>query len=290
MKRREFLTTMAAATAGGVLLAADDKKLPGKTKHTKFAPNLEMWWPKEKDFLKKLEASAALGYSAVEFWPWQNKNIPAVAETCERLKLEVTQFTAWGFTPGLNEVNNHPRFLEDVEKGCETAKKLKCKMMCVVGGNDVRGMTQEQMHENIIIGLKKAAPIAEKHGVTLILEAMNIKVDHKGHCLYGHAAPLKIVKAVDSKYVKLLWDLYHMYVQEGGPIENMKKGFEADAIAYLQIADHPGRNDPGTGEIDYPAVLKALHGCGYRGHVGLEFRPKNGEEAAAWAVHKADEW
>src|SRR5439155_6541165 len=144
------------------------------------------------------------------------------------------------------EVKNHPRFLEDVEKGCETAKKLKCKMMCVVGGNDVRGMTQEQMHENIIIGLKKAAPIAEKHGVTLILEPMNIKVDHKGHCLYGAAPALKIIKTVDSKHVKLLWDLYHMYVQEGGPIENMKKGFEADAIAYLQIADHPGRNDPGT--------------------------------------------
>jgi hydroxypyruvate isomerase len=278
------------ALAASPLLLAEEKKLPGKTRHTKFAVNLEMWWPREKNYLKKLEDSAALGFSAVEFWPWQGKDINAIAETCERLKLEVTQFTAWGFRPGLNETKNHAKFVEDVEKGCEVAKKLRCKMMCVVGGDDVKGMTQEQMHENIITGLKKAAPVAEKHGVTLILEAMNIKVDHKGHCLYGHAAPLRIIKAVDSKYVKLLWDLYHMYVQEGGPIENMKKGFDANAIAYLQLADHPGRNEPGTGEIKCPEVLKALHGFGYRGYVGLECRPKNGEEAAAWAANKADEW
>ncbi len=288
--RRQFLETVGALAAGGVLLGAEDRKLPGKTKNTKFAVNLEMWWSRERDFLKRLENAAALGYSAVEFWPWQPKNIPAVVETCEKLKLQVTQFSAWGFKPGLNEVKNHNRFVEDIDKGCETARKLKCKLMCVVAGDDVPGMTQEQMHENVIIALKKAAPIAQKNDVTLILEPMNIKVDHKGHCLYGSAPGIKIIKAVDSKHVKLLWDLYHMYVQEGNLIENMKKGFEADAIGYFQLADHPGRNEPGTGEVKYTEVLKAIHAHGYRGHIGLELRPRKTEEEAAWAVHKADEW
>src|SRR5205807_1981083 len=143
-----------------------------------------MWWSKEKDFLKRLEGAAALGFTAVEFWPWRGKNIPAIAETCERLKLEIAQFTAWGFTPGLNDPANHNRYVEELEASCETAKKLKCKMMCVVGGNDIPGVSQEKMHENIIEGLRKGAPIAEKHGITLILEPMNIRVDHKGHCLY----------------------------------------------------------------------------------------------------------
>ncbi len=289
LTRRGFLGAAGAMTAG-VALGVDEKKLPGKTKNTKFAVNVEMWWPRERDFLKRLENAAALGFPAVEFWPWQPKNIKAVAETCERLKLDVAQFTAWGFKPGLNDPKNHKKFVEDVERGCEVAKQLKCSMMCVVGGDDIPGVSQEKMHDAIIDGLKLAAPVAEKHGVTLILEPMNIKVDHKGHCLYGSAPTIKIIKAVNSKRVKINWDLYHMYITEANLVENLKKGFEADAIAYVQLADHPGRNEPGTGEVKYAAVLKALQGMGYRGYVGLECRPKKGEEEAAWAVHKADEW
>src|SRR5262249_7224081 len=156
-----------------------------------------------------------LGFPAVEFWPWRGKDVNAVAETCERLKLTVAQFSAWGFKPGMNEPKNHNHFVEEVEASCETAKKLRCNMMCVVGGDDVKGMSQEQMHENIITALKRAAPVAEKHGVTLILEPMNIRVDHKGHCLYGSAPAVRILKAVGSKHVKLLYDAYHMQITEG---------------------------------------------------------------------------
>jgi hydroxypyruvate isomerase len=212
--RRSFL---AASAAGALALAsparAADK--PGRTKNTKFAVNVEMWWRKEKDFLKRLEAAAALGFPAVEFWPFETKNIPAVAETCQRLGLDVAQFTVWGFKPGLNDPKNHAAFVEKVGKGCEAAKALNCRLMTVVAGDDIPGMSQEQMHANVIEGLKKAAPVAERHGVTLILEPMNIRVDHKGHCLYGSAPAIKIVKAVGSKAVKINWDLYHHAVQEG---------------------------------------------------------------------------
>jgi hydroxypyruvate isomerase len=290
MTRRQALTAALAAPAVALADGKDDKKLPGKTRNTRFAVNVEMWWSKEKDFLKRLEAAAALGFPAVEFWPWQGKDLNAVAETCERLKLDVAQFTAWGFEPGLNEPKNHSAFVEAVDKGCEVAKKLKCKLMTVVGGNDVKGLTQEQMHENIITGLKKAAPVAEKHEVTLILEPMNIRVDHKGHCLYGSAPTIKIIKAVGSKHVKINWDLYHMHITEGDLCGHLKEGFDADAIAYIQLADHPGRHEPGTGEIHYPRVLQELKKLKYDGWVGLECVPKSGEEKAAWAVHKADEW
>jgi hydroxypyruvate isomerase len=300
LSRRAFLSgaalglgtlgTTAGLAAGNDPPSPDRKGLPGRTKNTKFAVNVEMWWRKEKDFLKRLEAAAGLGFPAVEFWPWQNKNIPAVAETCERLKLEVAQFTAWGFKPGLNEPKNHNRFVEAVEQGCEVAKKLKCHMMCVVGGDDVPGLTQSQMHENIITGLKKAAPVAEKHGVTLILEAMNIRVDHKGHCLYGSAPTIRIIKAVGSPFVKINWDLYHMHITEGDLCGHLREGFAANAIGYIQLADHPGRNEPGTGEIHYPRVLQELKKLSYKGPVGLECRPLKSEEEAAWAVHRADQW
>ncbi|QJW99711.1 hydroxypyruvate isomerase family protein [Frigoriglobus tundricola] len=290
--RRTLLSAGALAAAGlspstGHARAVEK---PGATKNTKFAVNIEMWWRKEKDYIKRLEAAAALGFTAVELWPWENKDQNAVAETCERLGIKIVQFTVWGFRPGLNDPKNHAAFVEKIEKSCEVAKKWKCSMMCVVGGDDIPGVPQEKMHEQIIEGLRRGAPVAEKHGVTLVLEAMNVRVDHKGHCLYGSAPAMKIVKAVDSKHVKLLWDLYHMHITEGDLCGHLREGFAADAIAYLQIADHPGRNEPGTGEIHYPRVLKELKALKYTGHVGLECMPRTTEEAAAQAVYAADNW
>jgi hydroxypyruvate isomerase len=294
--RRAFLAAgaLTSIASGGLrpLLAsaAEPVAKPGATKNTKFAVNIEMWWRKEKDYLKRLEAAATLGFNAVELWPWENKDQNAVAETCERLGLKIAQFTAWGFKPGLNDPKNHNAFVEKIDKSCEVAKKWKCSMMCVVGGDDIPGIPQEKMHESIIEGLKRGAPVAEKHGVTLILEPMNIRVDHKGHCLYGSAPTIKIIKAVGSKFVKINWDLYHMHITEGDLCGHLREGFAADAIAYIQLADHPGRNEPGTGEIHYPRVLKELKALKYTGYVGLECVPKGAEEAAAQAVHAADNW
>ncbi len=286
--RRQFLTGAALGTAalGTVAHTQSDIKRPGCTPKTNFAVNVEMWWRKEKNFLKRLEHAADLGFPAIEFWPWKNKDINAVAETCEKRRLQVAQFTAWGFRPGLNEKKNHKQFVERIEQGCEVAKKLKCKLMTVVGGDDVKGLTQEQMHENIIIGLKLAAPIAEKNGVTLILEPMNIRVDHKGHCLYGSAPTIRICQAVNSKAVKINWDLYHMQITEGDLCGHLREG--KDHIGYVQLADHPGRNEPGTGEIHYPRVFQELKKIGYSGFVGLECRPKKKEYEAALAIHRAD--
>jgi hydroxypyruvate isomerase len=293
--RRSFLAAGALVASGGLTspgsqARAAEVEKPRRTKNTKFAVNVEMWFRKHKDFLKKLEAAAALGFPAVEIWPWENKDVNAVAETCERLGLAIAQFTAWGFRPGMNDAKNHTQLVEKIDKSCEVAKKWKCSMMCVVAGDDIPGVSPEKMHDTVIEGLKKVAPIAEKHGVTLILEPMNVRVDHKGHCLYGSAPTLKIIKAVGSKFVKINWDLYHMHITEGDLCGHLKEGFAADAIGYIQLADHPGRNEPGTGEIHYPRVLKELKALKYAGYVGLECVPKTTDEAAAQAVYAADNW
>ena len=105
--RRSFIAAgVVAGTAGlrpPLAKGVEPVDKPGKTKNTKFAVNLEMWWGKEKNFLKKLEYTAALGFPAVELWPWESKDVNAVAETCERLGLTIAQFSAWGFKPGLND-------------------------------------------------------------------------------------------------------------------------------------------------------------------------------------------
>lgn len=291
--RRTFLAS-ALAGAGGAAFSSsraaaadDDHSTLGKTPHTRFAVNVEMWWRK-LPFLERLNRAAALGFSAVEFWPYEGKDIDAVARTCDRLNLEIAQFTAWGFTPGMNDPKNHDRLVKKIQESCQIAKRLKCSKMTVVGGNDQQGMTQAEMHDNIITGLKKIAPIAAEHEVMLILEPMNVRVDHKGHCLYGSPDAVRICREVNSKAVKINWDLYHMQISEGDLCGRMKDGF--DQIGYLQLADHPGRHEPGTGEIHYPRVLRQAHDLGYRGYVGLECRPATTELAAARAVAKADNW
>lgn len=289
----------ALAVAGGIAATAafvnksraDEPKqesLPGKTPHTKFAVNVEMWWNKEKDFLQRVRNAAALGFPAIEFWDWRSKKgiLQQLADLSAELKIDIAQFTAWGFFPGMNNPANKDKFLKSVEEGCEVAKQLRCPKMTVVAGNDIKGKSQEEMHAVVIEALKAAAPIAEKHQVMLILEPMNIRVDHKGHCLYGSEAPVKICRAVNSPMVKLNWDLYHMHISEGDLCRRLKEGF--DQVGYLQLADNPGRHEPGTGEIYYPRVLKEAWDLGYRGYVGLECSPISDENTAAKRVHDAD--
>jgi hydroxypyruvate isomerase len=293
--RRRFFGA-SAAMAGAASLAAplfaqtkqgeDDSSL-GNTPHSRFAVNIEMWWSKAP-FLDRIRNAAALGFPAVEFWPFQNKDIDAIAQLSQELKIDIAQFTAWGFTPGMNHPENEDKFVATVEEACQVAHRLKCEKMCVVAGNNQPGMSQEEMHAQVIKALKRAAPIAEREKVMLILEPMNGRVDHPGHCLYGSEDAVRICREVNSPMIKINWDLYHMQIAEGDLCGHLKDGF--DQVGYLQLADHPGRNEPGTGEIYYPRVLRQAHELGYRGYIGLELRPKTTELAAARGVADADVW
>ena len=291
--RRTFLQSALALTAGAaaapanLFAAEDDHASLGKTPHTKFAVNVEMWWRK-LPFAERIQRAAELGFPAVEFWPYENKDIEGTRALCDELGIRIAQFTAWGFVPGMNNPKNHDKFVKKIEQACQVAHQLDCAKMTVVGGNDQPGMSQARMHDNIVAALARVRPIAEAEKVMLILEPMNIRVDHKGHCLYGSGDAVRICREVDSPMVKINWDLYHMHISEGDLCGHMKEGF--DQIGYLQLADHPGRNEPGTGEIHYPRVLREAYELGYRGHVGLECRPKTTELAAAKAVARADAW
>jgi len=295
--RRGFLkssTLAGAATLAPTLFARgqdtpDELRKIGSTTKTQFAVNIEMWF-RNLPFPDRIRRSAELGFPAIEFWPFQGRDIDAIAALTQELGIEVAQFSSWGFKPGMNDPQNHDAFEKTIRDAAPVAKKLQCKLSCVVAGDDVPGMTQEQMHANVIKALKRVAPIAEDNDLTLILEPMNIRVDHKGHCLYGSKPAIDICNAVGSSHVKILWDLYHMHITEGDLCGHLREGMDARQIAYLQLADHPGRNEPGTGEIHYNRVLKEAHNLGYRGFVGLECVPLKDEVTAARRVAAADVW
>lgn len=248
----------------------------------RFAVNIEMWW-KDLPLSERLEKTAALGFDAVEFWTWRDKDLEALSATARELGLQITQFTGWGFTPGMNHPDNESAAVEEITAACDAARAIDCRMLTVVAGDDQPGMTREAMHEQVIRTLRRAAPAAEAREVTLMLEPMNRR-DHPGHCLYGSEAGLRICRAVDSPRVKLNWDLYHMQVEEGDLCLRLRESF--DAVAYLQLADHPGRHEPGTGEIQYARVFREAMDLGYREPIGLECLPRDGEEAAARRIRE----
>jgi hydroxypyruvate isomerase len=298
--RRRFLTTAMGAAA--LPLAGKSATLPLAEKvaaqepetskpaagtKTQFALNLEMWLG-GMPFADRIHEAADLGFKWIEFWPWRGKNLDEIKAACAETEIRVAQFTAWGFSPGMNVLSNHDRLEKEILESCKVANDIGAPMMTVVGGNDQKGMSQKEMHENIIVGLKRVAPIAEAHNVMLILEPMNIRVDHKGHCLYGSPDAVRICREVNSPKVKINWDLYHMQISEGDLCGRLKDGF--DQVGYLQLADHPGRREPGTGEIHYNRVLKQAWDLGYRGPVGVECYPSEAPEKSAARLAAADVW
>ena len=294
LSRRELIaggTCAALAPCGGAQEASEQAPRPaplwGRTPRTRFAVNVEMWW-RNLPFLDRLRAAAALGFPAVEFWPWRGKDVAAVAALTRDLGLEVAQFTAWGFVPGMNDPAHHDAFQAEIRASCAVAHELGARCITVVAGNDRAGVSPEEMHAEVVSALRRVAPIAEEADVTLILEPMNVRVDHPGHCLFGSPAAVDICRRVSSTHVKLNWDLYHMQISEGDLCGRLREGF--DQVGYLQLADHPGRREPGTGEIHYPRVLREAWELGYRGFVGLECSPSEDEASAARRVHEADLW
>ena len=166
--------------------------------------------------------------------------------------------------------------------------RLGARCMTVLAGNDQPGLARAQMHDNLIAGLKLGAAVAEKAGVVLILEPLNTRVDHAGYCLSSSDDAVRICRAVGSTHVKINWDLYHQQISEGDLCGHLRAGF--DQVGYVQVADHPGRNEPGTGEVHYNRVLRELYELGYRGLVGLECSPRDGAQSAAERIAAADVW
>ena len=291
LHRRNFMlaggVTAALPMVGAAASQDEDKSLPGRTPHTRFAVNIEIWF-QNLSFPDRIRAAADMGYEWIEFWNWRGRDLDAIRKACDETGVRVAQFIGWGFVPGLNDPANHDAFEKAIKESCEAANRLGAGMLTVVGGNDQEGMTQDQMHENIVTGLRRVTGTIEKAKVMLILEPMNIRVDHKGHCLYGSQDAIDICRKVGSPWVKINWDVYHLQIMEGDLARRIREGF--DEIGYIQIADNPGRNEPGTGEINYTRVFQELASLGYDKPVGLECWPVAGELAAAERIREADTW
>ena len=181
------------------------------------------------------------------------------------------------------------QFLKEIEESVEVAKRVNATWMTVVPGHVDMRLKPEYQASNVIESLKMAVEILEPHNFVMVLEPLNF-YNHPGLFLERIAQAYEICKAVDSPSCKILDDLYHQQVTEGNLIPNIDLAWEE--IAYFQIGDNPGRNEPTTGEINYKNVFNHIDTKGYKGILGMEHgisRPgKEGEEALIKAYRTVD--
>ncbi len=185
-----------------------------------------------------------------------------------------------GIASGLNRVENHDKIVAFYEKTAPLVAAAGYKNIICFSGNRA-GMSDEQGLENCAKGLKRVAPICEKHGVVAVMELLNSKIDHKDYMCDRTPWGVELCKRVGSEHFKLLYDIYHMQIMEGDVIRTIKgdagKGIEAAApyIGHYHTGGVPGRNEiDETQELYYPAIMKAIVETGYKGFVAQEFIPK----------------
>jgi len=238
-----------------------------------------MLWTLKGSFEQKLEVAAQSGVESVELVSehanWTDAQIRDMKKLAASLHLKMDTILAqndWGRRPvSMVKPEDRDAFLADVRQAVTMAQKLEIPQIILMSGNSVAGRTHEEQYASLLEGTKRAGDLAAAARLDLIIEPLNNKVDHKGFFLSTCVEGLKLVKDADNPHVKLLFDIYHEQVQIGNVIRTMKEA--APHVAVFHIADNPGRNDPGTGEMNYDNIYKAIAAINFKGYVTMEYLP-----------------
>lgn len=241
--------------------------------------NLEYMFHEAGDRLEdRMAAAARAGFRKVEIFTTANRDVPslkaALAETgCELLATVTDPRIA------LVMADQHERFREMFAQAAAEAADLGATNIVVPSGIAVPFMKRPVQLDIVAGAIASVVPVAEAHGLTILLEPVNTRVDHPG-VLFGMTEDaVAVIEKIGSPSVKLLYDLYHSITEREDPFEVLPK--VAHLIGHIQIADAPGRGEPGTGQIDWPAMLKLIESVGYAGPLGLELTPSTSDTAAA---------
>jgi len=186
----------------------------------------------------------------------------------------------------------HASFLADVEKAVAYHQVMGNRWATVTTGLSVDYLSLAKQTSNVVEGFKRAAELVDGTGLTLVLEPLNVLVNHAGYHVVSSQHGAEIIDRVDSPQVKLLFDIYHQQISEGNLVNNIRQYW--DRIAYFQAGDVPGRKEPGTGEIRYNRVFREIYEKGYKGVVGMEHGlsapGREGLEKCFEEYRKADTW
>jgi hydroxypyruvate isomerase len=252
----------------------------------KLAANLSMMF-NEVEFLDRFGAAAQAGFKAVEYlFPYAHPK-EAIAE---RLKRHGLQQVLFNLPPGEWDKGERgiailpdriEEFREGVGRALDYAQALACERIHVMAGVAPSGVHPARLRETYVSNLKYTAAEAAKRGLTVVIEPINTR-DIPGYYLCTSTQALAVIGAVGAPNLKLQYDIYHAQIMEGDLAHTLEKNLAV--IGHVQIADTPGRHEPGTGEINYQFLLGFMDKVGYQGWIGCEYRPAAGTvEGLGWA-------
>lgn len=301
VNRRDFVQSLAASgaaiavgttTGSASAMSTDGNVAPGsaslhndasssskqsRTFKLKYAPHFGMFTAHAgNDLVAQLEFMASEGFTAFEDNDLKGRSLAdqeRIGNTLARLNMTMGVFVAhtidWS-EPGLpsGKQEKTDRFLKELAESVEVAKRVNAKWMTVVPGVQDPRRDRDYQMASLVETLRRGAAILEPHGLVMVLEMLNTRRNHPGQFLTHTAQGHLICTAVNSPSCKLLYDMYHQQITEGNIIPNMNDAWES--IGYLQVGDNPGRNEPGTGEMDYRNIFRNARARGFKGVIGME--------------------
>jgi len=251
----------------------------------KFSANLSMMFT-EVDFLDRFAKAAGNGFTAIEYMFPYDWEVDQLQELQQKYGLQqvlfnlpVDEWAAGGrgiaCIPG-----RESEFKENVARALPYAKKLQCPLINCLVGLTPEGVAPDKVEQTLVDNLRYAADELAKENITLLVEALN-SYNVPGFYLVGSQKSVELIEAVGSANVKFQYDIFHMQRMEGELINTMTTLKEV--IGHIQLADNPGRHEPGSGEINFDNVFKAIDAIGYDGWIGCEYIPATTtEEGLGW--------
>lgn len=247
----------------------------------RFAANLSMLFT-EQPFLERFKAAAEAGFKAVEFmFPYEfpARDIEAALKD-NGLELVLHNLPAGDWAAGDRGIACQPdrvaEFRNGVVKAIDYAKALGCPQLNCLAGLLPGGVTAEKARGVLVENLRYAAEKLKAAKIGLLLEQVNSR-DIPGFFVDRPSLGLSVIAATDANNLKLQYDVYHAQVMEGDLVNTIEREFAR--IGHIQVADNPGRHQPGTGEINYPFVFRRIDELGYKGWICCEYKPRAATKA-----------
>jgi hydroxypyruvate isomerase len=311
MQRRDFLVQGGAASAAALgavsaistAVAADAKNsvAPGTKFKLKYGPHPGMFENHAgKDYLDQLKYAADQGFTAWEDNGMKGQSVEMqekIGKTLADLGMTMGVFVAHGNFGAKSFVRKddkegRAKVVQDVKDSVAVAKRVGAKWMTVVPDGYDNNVEWGYQTAACVDLLRECAAVFEPHDYVMVLEPLNWWTNHPGLFLHKIPQAYEVCRAVNSPACKILFDVYHQQIQEGNLIPNIDLAW--DEVGYFQSGDNPGRNEPGTGEINYRNIFKHLHEKGFDGVIGMEHGKsiggKEGEIALVAAYRAADDF
>ena len=237
----------------------------------RYSACIEWLFAEEGDSIPdRIRRAHAGGLTAVEFWRWTDKDLDAVEAALDETDLEVTSLVAEPMS-ALTDAANRQAWLAGLAESVAVARRLGAPVLIAQAGDDLAGLSREEQRRALTETLKAGADILKGSGVRLGVEPLNTRIDHIGYFLDSTREGLDIVDDVARPEIGIVYDIYHSAVMDERT-EDVLAG-RIDRVFHVHVADHPGRNEPGTGTIDLAHRLNWISSNGYTGAIGLEYKP-----------------